>query len=324
MNNGVIGLTKTKGKPKKKRQGWIHDIKTNPYLYVMMLPALVYWIIFNYIPTGGVIIAFKEFRFDLGIIRSPWVGMDNFRIFLGNERFINLIRMTAFYSIAFMFVGLVTSVGLALLLSEIGSKYFKKISHSLIFLPYFVSWVVVSFIAFALFNNRAGMLPALLSSIGINFNFYTTPWIWPFILTGATVWKSVGYGSIIYLAVITGTDPQLHESARVDGASVWQRIWHVSLPLLRPTIILLTIMSLAGILSTNGEMFFQLVGNNVMLHRTADTIDAHILRSILMPGGAIRFEQLAALGFFQQFIGFVMIMLVNTIVKVIAPERAIF
>jgi len=307
-----------------KKNSFFYDVMRNKYLYIMLIPAIIYWIIFRYIPMGGVVIAFKSYRFDLGILRSPWVGLDNFRFFIGNDRFINLIWLTILYSLAGMIVGLIAAVGLALLLSEIRNRYFKRTSHSLIFLPFFVSWIVVSFITFALFNNNTGTLPALLDSLGIDFNFYMTPWIWPFIIIFSGVWKGVGYSSIIYLSILTGMDPQLHESARIDGASIWQRIWHVSLPMLKPTIVLLTIMGLSGILQGNGDQFFQLVGNNVMLHRVADNIDFYILRQLLNPGTVINFQQTAALGLFQQFVGFLLIILVNTIVKFTSPENAIF
>ena len=309
---------------KVKRRSLVQDIRRNPFLYVLILPAIAFWIIFTYIPLGGIVIAFQNFRFDQGIFRSEFVGMDNFLFFLGNDRFINLIWLTIQYNLVFMVTGLIASVGLALLLSEMGSKWFKKASHSFIFLPFFISWVVVSFITFALFSGRTGMLPALTDALfGVRFNFYGTPWIWRFIMPLLSIWKGVGSASIIYLAVITGTDPQLHESARVDGASVWQRMWYVSLPLLRPTIILLTVMGLSGILQGGGEMFFQVVGMHTMLHASVDTIDAFILRS-LMAGGAIPFATNAALGLFQQFVGFVLIMTVNTIIKITAPEHAIF
>jgi len=315
-------------KVKEKRRSLLQDIKRNYWLYIMLIPAIVFYIVFQYIPTAGVFIAFQEYRIGEGffftIFGHEWVGFDNFRIILSNERIIGLIRMTILYSLGFMIVNLFASVGLALLLSEIGSRWFKKVSHSMIFLPYFVSWVVVSFITFALFSGRHGLLTNMLASFGVDFNFYHTPWIWPFILLFLSAWKSVGFSSIIYLAVITGTDPQMHESARVDGANVWQRIWHISLPMLKPTIILLTIMGLAGILSTDGGMFFQIVGNNTALHRMADTIDAHILRTLMVPGSAISFQQTTALGLFQQFVGFVLIITVNTIIKFVAPEHAIF
>ena len=307
-----------------KKNSFFYDVRRNRYLYLMLIPAIVYWIIFRYVPMGGVMIAFKSYRFDLGILGSPWVGLDNFRFFIGNDRFINLIWLTLAYSLAGMIVGLIATVGLALLLSEIRAKFFKRTAHSLIFLPFFVSWIVVSFITFALFNNSTGTLPALLASWGIDFNFYTTPWIWPFIILLSGIWKGVGYSSIIYLSILTGMDPQLHESARIDGASIWQRIWFVSLPMLKPTIILLTIMGLSGILQGNGDQFFQLVGNNVMLHRVADNIDFYILRQLLNPGVTINFQQTAALGLFQQFVGFILIILVNTIVKITSPEHAIF
>jgi len=319
----VAGKTKVKREKTKWRSPW-QDMKKNPFLYVMILPAIASWVIFNYIPLGGVVIAFQNFRFDQGILRSEFVGLDNFRFFLGNDRFTNLIWLTVQYNLVFMVTGLIASVGLALLLSEIGSKWFKKISHSFIFLPFFISWVVVSFITFALFAARTGMLPPITEAIfGTRVNFYGTPWLWRFIMPILAIWKGVGSSSIIYLAVITGTDPQLHESARVDGASVWQRMWYVSLPLLRPTIILLTVMGLSGILQGGGEMFFQIVGLNTMLHPTVDVIDSFILRS-LVGGGAVPFATNAALGLFQQLVGFILIITVNTTIKFTAPEHAIF
>ena len=290
----------------------------------MLIPGVIYWIIFRYVPMGGVIIAFKRFNFGLGILRSPWIGLDNFQFLFLNERFTDLIKMTIAYSLAGMIVGLITSVGLALLLSEMRVRWFKKASHSMIFLPFFISWITFSFVQHALFSNQIGTLPNLLANFGIEFNFYATPWFWPFWLIMTGVWKGVGYGSVIYLAVLTGIDPALHESARIDGATVWQRIWHISLPLLYPTIVLLTIMGLSGVLSAGGDQFFQLVGGNIMIHPVADTIDTYIMRMILTPGVSINLGQMAALGFFQQFIGFILIISVNTIVKYTKPEHAIF
>ena len=302
----------------------LYDIRKNKYLYFMMIPAVVWWIIFRYIPIGGVWTAFTSFRFDMGVLRSPFVGLDNFQFIFRNERMLHLVRLTVIYSLAFMITGLISAVGLALLLSEIRSKYFKKVSHSMIFLPFFISWITVSFITFALFNNRSGALVHLLYSFGIEFNFLMTPWIWPPILIISAIWQGVGFGSIVYLAVLTGVDPGLHESAIMDGASVWKRIWYVSLPMLKPTIILLTIMGLSTILQSGGDQFFQLVGTNPVLHRVADTIDTYMLRQLLVPGPRINFSQLAALGFFQQLVGFVLIVTVNCIVKRTAPEHSIF
>jgi len=325
----VIGLVRAAGKPKAKKEKvkgrtpWA-DIRKNPVLYIMVLPAVAYWIIFSYIPLGGIVIAFQDFRFDNNMFRNEFIGFENFRWFITGDRFLPLLRLTITYNLLFMVTGLVAAVGLALLLSEMGSKWFKKLSHSLIFLPFFISWVVVSFITFALFS-RTGLVPSIAQSVfNTRIDVYTTTWLWPILMPIFSIWKGVGSASIIYLAVITGTDPQLHESARVDGATVWQRMWYVSLPLLRPTIILLTVMGLSGILQGGGEMFFQIIGFRTNLHRYVDVIDAYIFRSLMTPGHAIPFAQNAALGLFQQFVGFVLIMTVNTIIKFTAPEHAIF
>ena len=309
----------------KKKHGFLRELKKNKLLFVMLTPAIVYFVMFNYIPMAGVVNAFKNYRIDLGIWGSPWVGLANFDFFFRSGNAFRLTSMTVLYNLAFIITGLFFAVLLALLLSELKGKYFKKVSHSMIFLPYFISWVVVAFMAYNLFQLRFGVINTLLRDFGMDpINFYGSPDIWRFLIVGFSVWKGIGYGSIIYLAVLTGIDPEYYEAAKVDGASIWQRMWYISLPFLKPVIVILLLMSVATVFRGNGDMFYQLIGNNLIIAQHVDVIDSYILRQLINPLSVINFSMLTAIGLFQQFAGFILIILVNTIVRKVSPESALF
>ena len=243
-----------------KTSEFIREVKKNWMLLLMLMPATTFFIIFNYIPMAGVINAFKNFRMDLGIIRSPWVGFANFEFFFRSGEALRLTTMTVGYNVAFIVTGLFWSVLLALVLSELKGKLFKRVSHSVIFLPHFISWVVIAFMAFNLFNLRFGVINSILGDLGRDpINFYASPALWRYLVVIFSNWRGVGFGSIIYLAVLTGISPEYYEAAKVDGASLWQRMWHISIPFLRPTIGILMLMSVAGVFRGGGDMFYQLI-----------------------------------------------------------------
>jgi putative aldouronate transport system permease protein len=274
---------------------------------------------------GGIVIAFKDYRYDLGIWGSPWIGFDNFKFFFSSGKAWLLTKNTIFYNAAFILTGILLQVGLAVILSEIRNKYFKKITHSIIFLPYFISWVTVSFMAYNLLNFDYGVINSFLRSIGLEpVNFYGTKGIWKYVLIAFSNWKGLGYGSVIYLAVITGISPELYESAHLDGADVWQRIRYITIPFLKTTIIILVLLSLGNILKGGADMFYQLIGNNSMLFNETDVIDVYILRSLINPLGGINYSMTTAIGLFQQAIGFALIMTVNIVVKRVNPDYALF
>lgn len=309
----------------RRKSGFIHEFIKNRIMFLMLLPATAFFIIFCYLPMGGAVIAFKDYRYDLGIWGSPWIGFDNFKFFFTSGKAWLLTKNTIFYNVAFILTGIVLQISLAVILSELKNKYFKKITHSIIFLPYFISWVVVAFMAYNLFNFDFGVINSTLRSMGLDpVNFYGTKGIWKYILIAFYNWKGLGYGSVIYLAVITGISPELYESAHLDGATVWQRIRYITLPFLKPTVIILVLLSVGGILKGNGDMFYQLIGNNSMLFNETDVIDVYILRSLINPLGGINYSMTAAIGLFQQVIGFVMIMTINIIVKRVNPDYALF
>ena len=308
-----------------KKDGFLYELKKNKILFLMLLPAVTYFVIFNYVPMAGVVNAFKNYRINLGIWRSPWVGFTNFDFFFRSGDALRLTSMTVGYNAVFIITGLIWAVLLALVLSELKGKIFKMASHSIIFLPYFISWVVVAFMAYNLFQLRFGVINTMLRGWDMDpVNFYDAPNLWRYLVVAFSNWKSVGYGSIIYLAVLTGISPEYYEAAQVDGANVWQRLWHISLPFLKPTILILLLMSVAGVFRGNGDMFYQLIGNNLIIARHVDVIDSYLLRLLINPLSVVNFSMLTAVGLFQQFSGFILIMLVNGFVRRMNPDGALF
>jgi putative aldouronate transport system permease protein len=307
------------------RQGFIRELRKSKNLFIMLLPAAAFFIIFHYIPMGGIIVAFKNYRLDRGILRSDWNGLENFRFFFNSGKAFNLPMMTVSYNAAFIVTGMFWSISLALVLSELKSKLFKKITHSIIFLPYFISWVVVAFMAYNLFSTQFGAINTLLKSWGRDpINFYSSPGIWRYLLVAFSNWKGVGYGSIIYLAVLIGVSPEYYDAAHVDGAGIWQRIRYISLPFLKPAMVVLLLMSLGGVFRGGGDMFYQLIGNNTILSPNADVIDSYILRSLVNPLANVNYSMMAAVGLYQQAAGFVLLLAANALTRKVNPDSALF
>jgi len=310
---------------KPKKNGFVYELKKNKTLLLMLTPAVAFFFIFNYIPMAGVVNAFKNYRMDLGIWRSPWVGFAHFQFFFRSGDAFRLTAMTVGYNVTFIVTGLFWSVLLALVLSELKGKIFKRVSHSIIFLPHFISWVVIAFMAFNLFNLRFGVINSMLADFGREpINFYASPRMWRYLIIAFSNWRGVGFGSIVYLAVLTGISPEYYEAAKVDGATLWQRMRHISLPFLVPTMCILLLLSVGGVFRGNGDMFYQLIGNNIFLARYVDVIDSYLLRMLINPLSVINFSMLTAVGLFQQFAGFVLLMTVNGVVRKINHDNALF
>lgn len=294
----------------------------------MLLPSVLFFFVFCYVPLGGIVIAFKDYRYDLGIFGSPWVGLDNFKFFFTSGKAWILCRNTILYNVAFTATGLFFQVSLAIIISQLGNKIFKKVSHSIIFLPYFISWVIVAAMAYNLLNYNYGVVNHIIRVFGGDpINFYATPGVWPYLLVFFSNWKGIGYGSVVYLATITGISPELYESADLDGANMLQRIRYIILPMLKPTTIILLLLSVSGILKGNMDMFYQLIGGNSQLFNITDVIDVYVFRSIMGSGGTnavTNYGVSTAIGLFQQVIGFVLIMTINFITNRINPDYALF
>lgn len=305
-----------------KRQTFWNDFKNYRVLLLMLAPAVVFYLLFAYIPMAGIIIAFKHYDYAGGIFGSAWNGLDNFRFFFESGDAWRVTRNTALYNIAFIVVNNVLQIFAAILLFEVGGKWFRKITQSALFLPYFISWVVVGAIAYNLLNYDIGTVNALLRWIGMEpIDIYNTPSYWPYILVLVSAWKGLGYGTVMYLAAITSIDTEMYEAAEIDGANIFQRIMKVTIPNLYPTVIILVLLAVGNIFRGDFGMFYNMIGNNGLLFSTTDVIDTFVFRSLITSNDI---GMSAAAGVFQSVLGFVTIMLVNYAVRRYDKDRALF
>ena len=298
------------------------ELRKKRTLFIMLLPAVVYFLVFSYAPMAGSVVAFKEYNFQKGIFGSPWSGVTNFRFFFISGQAATVTRNTFLYNLLFMTTANILQITVALFMSEFGSRLYKKIAQSLLFLPHFISWVVVGAFMYNIFNYDIGLLNGLLKFIGNEpVDVYQRPDLWPFILGSANLWKGVGYGSILYLAAIMGLPSEIYEAATIDGANIFQRIRRITLPLLLPTLATLLLLSVGTIFRSNFDMFYQTVGENGQLFSTTDVIDTFVFRSLLR---SYDFGMSSAAAFFQSILCFVTIMTVNGVVRKIDYDYALF
>lgn len=305
-----------------KKRGFLYKVKQNKTLLFMLLPAVLYFFIFSYLPMTGVIVAFKRFNYRDGIFGSPWAGLSNFKFFFTSGQAFTVTRNTILYNLAFIAINTIMQITIAVFISEIKGKFFKKTAQSVMFLPYFISWVIVGVMVYNIFNFEHGMLNSTLSIFGIHaVDVYSKPIAWIFILIIFNAWKNVGYGTVLYLAAIMGVDTEIYEAAEVDGANIFQRIFKITIPCLKPTMIILILLAVGNIFRGDFQMFYQLVGNNGPLFNATDVIDTFTFRSLLQtnqPGMA------AAAGFYQSVFCFITILIVNYFVKKHDEDYALF
>lgn len=299
-----------------------NDLKKYKVLLLMLLPAVFFYLLFAYIPMAGVVLAFKHFDYAGGVFGSPWNGFDNFRFFFDSGDAFRVTRNTALYNVAFIVINNALQIFAAILLFEVGGKWFRKIIQSSLFLPYFISWVVVGAIAYNLLNYDIGTVNMFLRAVGLEpVDIYNTPAYWPYLLVLVSAWKSLGYGTVMYLAAITSIDTEMYEAAEIDGANIFQRIRKVTIPNLYPTIIILVLLSVGNIFRGDFGMFYNMVGNNGMLFSSTDVIDTFVFRSLIMSNDM---GMSAAAGVFQSVLGFATIMAVNYAVRRYDKDRALF
>lgn len=305
-----------------KGQFW-KQVYNSRILLLMCLPAIIFFIVFNYCPLPGIRIAFTNYNFRDGIFGSPFVGLDNFEFLISSGELWMLTRNTILYNLVFIVVGNIFQIVIALMLNEIRCKMFKKVSQTLMFLPYFISAVLIGAIAFNILNFDTGALNALLRETGGDpIQIYSKAGLWPFIIIFCNMWQQTGYGSVVYFAAICGIDASMVEAAEVDGATSWQRIRYIILPSLKGTFIILLLFALGGIMKGNFGLFWNLTGGaSSQLFPTTDIIETFVYRTMTTQNN---FATSSAVGLYQSIFGFILVMFSNWVVKRIDPDYALF
>lgn len=287
-------------------------------LYLMMLPGLIYLFINNYLPIKGLTLAFKKYNYKLGVDDSPWCGLTNFKFLFTTRDAGMIIKNTIVYNAVFIILGTVFAIFVAIILNEIRAELPKKIYQIFILIPYLISMIIVSYIVFAFLSTDNGFIN---NAFGLNINWYMTEKYWPFILVIVNLWKGFGYNSIIYYATVIGIDSSLYEAAVVDGASRLQRIWNITLPSLRPTVITMTLLAIGRVFYSDFGLFYQVPQNSGMLYDVTTTIDVYVYKGLMELNDVGRS---AAAGFFQSICGFIMVLTANLVVSKIDKDSALF
>jgi len=307
---------------KRKRPGqWLYQ---NGAWLMMCAPSVVLLFVFSYLPMYGIIIAFKDYKAGRGIFGSEWIGFKNFEFLFTTGKGFDVIQHTVLLNLLFIFTGLVVSLLIAFLLYELYGNFLMKIYQSSLFLPSVLSWVIVAYFTFAFLNTQTGLANQLLKQIGYSKDpiiWYQKADAWPWILMIVTLWKGAGAGSVLYLAGMLTINPEYYESASLDGASKWQQRWFIALPLLRPLIMIQLLLALRGIFSADFGLFYFVTNNSAQLYKTVDVIDTYVYRALVKLGNT---GMAAAAGLFQAAVGFVLVMLINWIVRRIDPKWALF
>ena len=315
--------------PDLRASGRFSKAKKTLMLLTMVAPGAIWLLLLRYLPMGGIILAFKNYKiypkdptFLNNLIHSKWVGLDNFKfLFTTGDSWV-MIRNTLAYNIVFIILGMIIPVAFAIMMSELSKKFVAKTYQTLMFFPYFLSWVVVSYFLNAFIDAQYGLIPMAQRAAGETaVSWYTTPGPWPYIIVFANLWKNVGYSTVLYLAAITGIDQTQYEAAAIDGASKWQQILHVTLPNLRTMIAILFILNVGKIFNADFGLFWNVPMQNGALFSVTQVIDTYIYR-VLMNTGNI--GQSTAAGLLQNIVGFICIIGANAVVKKIDSDSTLF
>lgn len=312
-------------KAKAERRSFADTVKRRSALYVMLIPGVLYLILFNYLPMFGMILSFKKINFRDGILGSAWCGLDNFRYALSAPSLITALKNTILYNIVFLFIGMALSILLAIMLDLLWGKLSKKVYQTIMIMPHFLSWVIVSYLVFGFLSMESSVVNnTILPIFGIDkINWYMEPKYWPTILIIVYFWKSWGYSSIIYTSALAGVDVQLYEAADIDGASVPQKLWNITIPAIKPIISMMLILKVGAILTTDMGLFYQIPLNTPQLYNTTNVISTYTY-NLMTGSGANTLGMASATSMLNSLVGFVLIIISNGIVKKLDSDGAIF
>ena len=291
-------------------------------LFLMMVPGLAYLLINNYLPMFGVIIAFKDINYTVGILESEWVGFKNFEFLFQNRSAWIITRNTILYNLAFIIINTVLAIGVAILLNEVKHRFFSRFYQGVLLVPFLISMVIVAYITLAFLDVENGFINFNLQMFGLEpISWYYESKYWPYILPIVNMWKSVGYGTVLFLAAIIGVDDEYYEAAVLDGANKWQQIKHITIPLIMPTITIITILNIGRIFYSDFGLFYQVPLNSGPLQPTTDVIDTFVYRGLMTLGDI---GMSSAAGLYQSVVGFILVLVTNYIVRKKDKDQALF
>ncbi|MCR5716103.1 MAG: ABC transporter permease subunit [Lachnospiraceae bacterium] len=315
----AVAASATGGKKKRGIRETLWKYRT---LELMCLPAIIFFFMFSYMPLPGIYVAFVNYNYQGGIFGSPFIGLQNFQFLAESGKLFELTKNTILYNLAFIILGNILAIFVAILLNEMRSKWFKKVSQTMMFLPYFISQVLVGILVYNLLNYDYGFVNTILVKLGLEkWGPYSDPTVWPVLLVIIHLWQQTGYNSVVYFAAIMGIDAEIIEAAKVDGANGFQKIRYIILPGLRPTLVILLLFAMGGIVKGNFGLFYNVVGTNSILFPTTDIIETYVYRAATTE---FNFSRASAVGLYQSIIGFIMVMISNFVVKKIEPDYSLF
>lgn len=305
-----------------KKNKTLRLMKRYAPLYIMLIPGFLYLLINNYIPLAGLVIAFKNVNFTKGIWASDWCGFKNFKFLFATKDAWVITRNTILYNLAFIVIGTSFAILIAILICDMRSKKFTKFAQSIVILPSLISMVVVAVLTYAILSTNSGVLNKILNVFGIDsINWYSTPGAWPFILLIVYLWKNAGFQCILFIASIIGISSDYFEAAKIDGASKWKQIRYITLPLIKPTIIMVVILALGKIFYSDFGLFYQVTRDSGALFSTTNTIDTYVFRGLTQLGDI---GMSSAAGFYQSIVGFALVLISNLIIRKTSKESALF
>ncbi|WP_238327739.1 ABC transporter permease [Paenibacillus gorillae] len=320
-DHSVLKLEAPVGIEKRKRKGFLREVIRNRGIISLAIPGLLFVIVFYYLPMFGLVLAFKDLNFSKGIWGSDWVGFNNFKFFFTSDAALEVTRNTIVLNLSFIAITNIMAVAFALLLFELSRKA-VKLYQTTIFFPYFLSWVTVSYVTYALLNPELGVINHLFKMLGWEgISWYFEAKYWPFILSLAFLWKNVGYSMLIFYTGLLAIDKTFYEAAAIDGASKWQQIRKISIPLLTPLITLIVLLQIGRIFYSDFGLFYFLPADSGALYSTTDVIDTYVFRALRITGDT---GMATAAGLYQSVVGFALVLTVNLIVRKFNKENAIF
>lgn len=301
----------------------IKRMKKYKMLYLMLIPGVLYLLINNYVPMLGIVIAFKDVNFAKGILASDWIGFKNFEYLFRTEDAYIITRNTILYNLVFIALNLVVAVALAVMLNELKNKFLPRFYQSAILLPYLMSSVIIGYLVYSLLSMETGLLNnTILPMLGMDpMMWYSDPKYWPYILTLVKVWSTAGYLCIVYFAAVVGIDQEYYEAATLDGANKWQQIVRITVPLITPVIIIMTLLQIGRIFYSDFGLFYQVPLDSGVLMPTTNVIDTYVYRALIKNGDI---GMSSAAGLYQSIVGFIIILISNYVVKKINPDNSLF